>query len=208
MTGLILGMVGAGLYVIGRWDRELPLGGKRYFYILGAACCESMVIVGVTEGDRGYIRFLLSIVGGSLLLASITDILIRQVYNFVWWPALAAAVLPAGYRWAEFVCQGKAGDRAGGMVWQWMFFCFLQLTLFRRMYGKADCYAFCICAGAEAAAGLGITEYLIHMFLAYALLIPVQAVRRNIEEGGKLKRPVPFLPYITIAFWLTMIRGQ
>lgn len=80
-------------------------------------------------------------------------------------------------------------------------FVLLQLKFFSRMYGRADCYAFCVCAAAEAAAGLGMAGFLGHMLGAFCLLAVVQGARRNIDAGGNLKRPVPFLPYITLAFW-------
>lgn len=80
-------------------------------------------------------------------------------------------------------------------------FVLLQLKLFSKMYGRADCYAFCVCALAEAAAGLGIVEFLIHMLAAFCLLAVIQGIHRNIDRRGNLKQPVPFLPYITLAFW-------
>lgn len=207
MTGLILGMTAAGLYVIGKWDKPLPLDKRKYLYILGSAFCESVIIRRLTEGKEGYAVFTLSVVGGSLLLASVTDLLICQVYHFIWWPGLAAALLSAGYKWGETVRPGEA-DQTGSLFLPLLLFCFLQLTLFRRAYGRADCYAFCVCAVTQAAAGYGMTAYLTHMFLAYALLIPVQTVRRNIDARGRLKKPAPFLPYIMAAFWLTLILQQ
>ena len=81
------------------------------------------------------------------------------------------------------------------------FFVLLQLLLFPKMYGRADCYAFSVCAVAEAAAGLSLTGYLLHMLLSFILLAFVQALCHNIDRRGKLRRPVPFLPYITLAFW-------
>lgn len=76
----------------------------------------------------------------------------------------------------------------------------LQFMLFARMYGKADCYAFCVCAIAGASLGMGFPDYLWQMLLALCLLFPVQLLRRNIGKSGNLKQPVAFLPYITLAF--------
>lgn len=81
------------------------------------------------------------------------------------------------------------------------FFIILQLSLFPKMYGRADCYAFSVCAVAEAAAGLSLAGYFLHMLLSFIFLAFVQALRHNIGKGGNLRRPVPFLPYITLAFW-------
>ena len=127
-----------------------------------------------------------------LLFACITDCITCQVYNFTWWISGAAAALLLGTRknGISLVCLGELG-----------FFILLQLRLFSRLYGRADCYAFSVCAIAEAAAGLELAGFLVHMLGAFCLLALVQGMRRNIGKRGNLKRPVPFLPYITLAFW-------
>lgn len=84
---------------------------------------------------------------------------------------------------------------------QLLFYIALQLLFFSRMYGKADCYAFSVCAVAETALGMQLMEYLFHMLTAFILLAIVQGVKHNIADNGNLKHPVPFLPYITLAFW-------
>ncbi|MCM1191540.1 MAG: hypothetical protein NC123_09265 [Butyrivibrio sp.] len=127
-----------------------------------------------------------------LLFACMTDCRSREVYNVTWWAAGAAAILlllEERHRLDIRFCAELA------------FFIALQLTLFTKMYGRADCYAFSVCAVAEAAAGLSLAGYFIHMLLSFILLAFVQALRHNIGRGGNLRRPVPFLPYITLAFW-------
>ena len=47
--------------------------------------------------------------------------------------------------------------------------------------------------------------FLAHMIVAFALLLPVQAVKKNIATGGRLKAPVPFLPYVTTGFVVILI---
>lgn len=102
---------------------------------------------------------------------------------------------------------------AGGLLWRsllpgrpvtvlWYLgvYMAIQLGLFSRLYGKADCYAFCVCAIAEASLGMTLFDYLILTLLAVFLLFPIQLYRRNIAKNGNLKRPVAFLPYITTAF--------
>ena len=73
------------------------------------------------------------------------------------------------------------------------------------MYGRADCYAFCVCAMAETACGMGFAEYLFHMLIAFGILAMVQFARRNIDTKGNLKHPVPFIPYIAAAFVLVLL---
>ncbi|MGN0401883.1 MAG: hypothetical protein ACI4HQ_06430 [Acetatifactor sp.] len=132
------------------------------------------------------------IIGGCFTFACVMDYRTRTVYNFVWWISGAAALVLLFQR------------RPGPDPEQWIelaVFLGLQLFLFSTMYGRADCYAFCVCGIAEAAAGMGLKGYLIHMLLSFFLLALVQGMRRNIAETGNLKYPVPFLPYITLAFW-------
>ncbi len=127
-----------------------------------------------------------------LVFACITDCRSREVYNITWWVAgAAAAVLLLGGRRRP---DGILLLELGGFI-------LLQLKLFPKMYGRADCYAFSVCAVAEAAAGFSLTGYFLHMVLSFLFLAFVQALRHNIGSGGKLLRPVPFLPYITLAFW-------
>ena len=132
------------------------------------------------------------VLAASLLFACATDCKSCEVYNFTWWIGGAAALLLL------------AGDRdnisATNMV-QLLFYIALQLFFFSKMYGKADCYAFSVCAVAETAAGMHLMEYLFHMLIAFAFLALVQGGKRNIARNGNLKHPVPFLPYITLAFW-------
>lgn len=127
-----------------------------------------------------------------LLSACITDCRSCQVYNVTWWVSGAAAVA---------LLLGERGRPEIGLFLELGFFVLLQLLLFPKMYGRADCYAFSVCAVAEAAAGLSLRGYLLHMLLSFMLLAFVQALRHNIDRRGNLRQPVPFLPYITLAFW-------
>ena len=132
-----------------------------------------------------------SVIAVCLLYACITDCRTRQVYNFTWWIAGTAAALLL-----------SAGNRiTAERLLELALFTALQCGFFSKMYGKADCYAFSVCAAAAASEGIGLAGFLNHMLLAFALLAVVQGIRRNIGADGNLKRPVPFLPYITLAFW-------
>lgn len=133
----------------------------------------------------------------SLLYGCITDIKSRMVYNFTWWTGgLAAGVL----LWRSL----EAGQPAA-VLWQLSVYMILQLALFSRLYGRADCYAFCVCAVAEASFGMRLADHLMLMLTALILLFPVQLWRRNIGKDGNLRQPVAFLPYIMSAFGLHII---
>ncbi|MCM1026199.1 MAG: hypothetical protein NC432_07170 [Roseburia sp.] len=130
-----------------------------------------------------------------LLAACIMDCKTCMVYNVVWWISGAAALI-------LLVLNGR--QIPPETVFWLGAFAALQEILFSRMYGKADCHGFCVCAAAEASLGIGPAGFLGHMLLAFGLLAVVQAFRRNIGRDGNLKRPVPFLPYITLAFWVLL----
>ena len=194
MSAVMMGTITAGLWLIGWLDQRIE-PGKRERAVVFTACFLGDVLSGLILGQGEFLtRLSLSLLIGCLLLACITDLAICQVYNFVWWiSGAAAAVLFTGRR------------LEASAVWEVLLFVMVQLTLFARMYGKADCYAFCVCAIAEAGLGFGPAGFLMHMLVSFLLLAAVQAARRNIGSGGRLKRPVPFLPYITTGFYLMLV---
>ena len=130
--------------------------------------------------------------GGCLLYACVTDIRTCEVYNFTWWLAGAAAI-------GRFLLRGGVEVT---VLPELVFFCMVQLLCFTRLYGKADCYAFCVCAAALASEGGGLPEFVLQMALAFCMLAFVQLLRRNIDRRGNLKQPVPFVPYIALSFAL------
>lgn len=200
MTAVILGTVAAGLYVIEKLDRKMETARKMKRMLLQAGmACDGLLWWIFGPGRFGG-RLLLAFVMGCLLLGCVTDILTCQVYNFVWWlGAAASAVLLWERLWT-------VGGRAGAEILaQLAVFWFIQMVLFSKMYGKADCYGFCVCAAAEAGIGMGLLQMTLHMALAFFLLLPVQCIKRNVIKGGKLRRPVPFLPYLTAGFWMLLI---
>lgn len=137
---------------------------------------------------------LLGAAAGGLLFACLTDTQHCKVYDFVWWLELMLGVL--------LMCQEP---RCWPFVWgQFVCFLFLQNFLFERFYGRADVYAFCTCGLLESVFGMGILGELLHMAGAFVLLAIVQGLRHNIGADGNLKRPVPFLPYIVLSFWITL----
>lgn len=199
---MILTVVTLGIFLISRLDEPLPLKATSGRWILAGAAAELACIMAFTGSGPGYEVFLWEIIGGSLLLACVTDSLLCQVYNFTWWIFLAAAL-------ALFCCRRSALMESQSVnvdVLGWLFvFVGLQLLLRGRIFGIADSYAFCVCSLAETLLGISVRGFLTHMLLAYLLLFAVQLFCRNINQKGNLRRPVPFLPYITAAFWMTLV---
>lgn len=124
-----------------------------------------------------------------ILAATVSDIRTGQVYRFLWWIAEGCALI-------RIICIG-----IGYTLWLELAVYFLiQETLFARLYGRADVKAFETFAMMLCSGGFGIRYALYHMYFSFLLLALVQAFRRNINRKGNLKRPVAFIPYITIGF--------
>lgn len=198
---MILAIVAMGVFLIGRWDEPLSLKSSSRLWILAGAAAEFGGIMAFTGDRPGHEKFFWAVFGGSLLLACVTDSLLCQVYNFTWWISSAAALALLWCRRAVFMeSRFIYFDALGGLL----FFVGLQLLLRGRIYGCADSYAFCVCALAQTALGISTAGFLTHMLLAYLLLFVIQLFRRNLNRKGNLRQPVPFLPYITAAFWITL----
>jgi hypothetical protein len=171
---------------------------KMYAIMMTAAATASeagaVIAAHITENNLYGIRLcmLLGVVSGSLIFASATDLIMCKVYDFTWWIAGAALCI-------MLVQQPPSIWIICGVV----VFILLQELIFAEFYGRADCYAFSICALTESTFGMGMEVFWLHMILAYMLLAVVQFLRKNIGRHGKLIEPAPFLPYITVTFWIT-----
>ncbi|MCQ2539685.1 MAG: hypothetical protein MJ114_04470 [Acetatifactor sp.] len=124
------------------------------------------------------------------LAATVQDIRTKTVVNLLWVISGMAGLLLNLLNFSTGV-EGHVGEV--------IFFCGVQLLLFSRFYGKADVYAFCVCAIVLHSLGDGLKEYLVLSLLAIGYLALVQICRRNVRKDGNLKVPVAFLPYITLA---------
>lgn len=120
-----------------------------------------------------------------LTVCAITDFQTCKVYDLLQIPAaVAGAVL--------CLLQAPLPEGGRGLV----LFALLQYLLFTRFYGEGDVMAFQICSLYLVGRGGDLQTLLLHMALAFILLGGVQAFKRNINQKGNLKAPVPFLPYI------------
>lgn len=199
---MILSIVALCVSIIGRWDEPLPFKANSWRWILAGAAAEFACIM-MFAGDSPVCEKLLwTVIGGSLLFACVTDSLLGQVYNFTWWIFIAAAL---ALLWCRRSAVMESWLLHSDMPGWLLLFMGLQLLLGGRIYGAADGYSFCACALAESVLGISVTGFLVHMLLAYLLLFAVQLFRRNINRRGNLRKPVPFLPYITAAFWMTLV---
>lgn len=128
-----------------------------------------------------------------LVWACWQDLKTRRVYNLTWGVAAPAAVGLSLLQWEQT-----------GSLYEYGIFALLQILFFGRTYGKADRNAFLTCGICIASVGGGLKEDLLHMLIAYLLLGVVQGAGKNIARNGNLKEPVPFLPYITLAFFFLL----
>lgn len=199
MMSVILGTVAVGLFLIGRLDQTVEFPRKVKAAIILAGMAGSALLNRRPELGQLLSRLLLSLFIGCLLLACVTDLAICQVHNFVWWIAGSAG----GLLFLERL--QRMPEENGHLVFELAAFCVIQLVIFGRLYGRADCYAFCVCAVMEAALGIGLKGFLGHMLFSFGFLSAKQAAGKNIGHDGNLRRPVPFLPYITAGMYLVLI---
>lgn len=161
-----------------------------------------------------FIILFLSIIAACLLGASIMDLKTCTVYNYIWWVMGAAGIVRLLVR-RVFLESQQIKDvpierlyiesMGGENVWISLFiFILLQELFFCRMYGRADCHGFAACALVGATWGMGLKEHLLHMLIAFGLLGVVQLMKGNVGRNGNLKKPVPFIPYLTVAFWVNL----
>lgn len=146
------------------------------------------------------------IAGLTLLAASRMDLQTMTVRRWVW---ITGGSLILVLTVAKMLAAAQEGELQGALAscLSLLLYFALQQVLFARMYGRADCHAFCLCAAGFWVMGCGFEIWVYQMATAYVLLAFIQAFRRNIARSGNLKCPVPFLPYITVSFvlWVDFI---
>lgn len=175
------------------YDNFVPALSRKKLYI--TICMISSAVTCVIK-DNVWQSMGMEIVLGALLFACITDYTQCQVYHFTWW--IAGSVV-MGWLFVA-ICRGEP------IPWlELILFCMLQELLFAKLYGRADCHAFCVCAVMYALLEKGMLCYLLHMWIAFLLLAGIQWHQGNIAGNGNLKKPVPLIPYIVLTFLLLYV---
>ncbi len=192
---VVLCTLTAAVLIINRWDNKLFIGRGEWLS-LGGIC----VVMGTMASQVQEAWIGLSVVLGCLLAACVTDRRYCMVHNFVWWIGGAAAVVMV---LREGILSYGEKNFFEDLIFLTVFL-FLQLFFFSKMYGKADCYAFCVCGLTLFGLNMHIYHCFMHMLVAYFILFILQFLRKNIAKTGNLKTPVAFLPYITASFLIIL----
>lgn len=169
---------------------KLYLGKKeKILIVVGSAAC-ALWIGCFLEHWGGAGQLACGVLAAYLLIASITDLQTCEVYDFL-------AIVAGSIGLLVLFAGGLSGIRLFSLI----LFGLIQLFLFMKMYGRADGWAFLVCAVYESRFGKGMLTYLLHMASAFLVLAVIQGLNRNIARNGNLKKPVPFLPYIAVTVW-------
>lgn len=209
LTAVVYGTFGI-LYGIGSMDADwkIKLSREQMCAVAFWGMVQAADIVLLRNSDPYAAQCLLGCLVGCLLTACVMDLCEQAVYQFVWWVAGGVTGLLLLLRFIYTVQaqgQGMRADISGLFL-----YIFIQHILFGRLYGRADCHAFCVCAAAQTAAGGDFQDYVIHLAISFLSLACLQGFRKNIAHDGNLKKPVPFLPYITVSFllWVDFMSGK
>ena len=194
---VIIALVCRGIFSLEKLDKNAGTEPKwkqvpRNRVLSGIFMCSLLTCTVSAAGADGeyYLRvLLLGVVSGGLLAAWVMDVETHMIYDFVWWISGSAAFLLLVF-----------SENARIVRWDITVFIVLQQLVFGRLYGRADCHAFSVCALVEGAFGMTMQDYLMHMLIALCILTVVQLAKSNVTGDGRLKEPVPFLPYIAVSF--------
>ena len=206
-------MVGMTVWIllqVGKRDTEWRIslsGSERHLLFAVCLLSEGMLFLkGWADPDAlGGAFVCFCILWGCLLAACVMDGKEKQVYRFVW---KLAGIALTGY--AAFGLAGVKDFSVEIVLLQnscieYLIFVLLQQGLFSKLYGKADCYAFSLCGGAWIIKGDVFSRCVIHMAISFCLMTIVQLFRQNVTGAGRLKQPVPMIPYITAGFAVCLL---
>lgn len=139
------------------------------------------------------------IFGAYLIWVSVQDYREMCVIRYSHLLGLAAVMLQS------VCCLRAEPDRVYLNVFLSIILLVLQLGAYRfRLYGTADIFVFFLCGifllnrfGADF-----LTAYFLIQALSGGMLMGMQFMKRNVK-GLHLRRPVAYIPYISVAFILT-----
>lgn len=164
---------------------------SRLYLTLITGCAAAGAGIGFGWAGRGAAAQLAGgVLSAYLLCTAVTDARTCQVYTFLHLPGAAAGIF-------LLLREGTLYSAVLPLA----IYALLQHFLFTHMYGKADGKVFWVCALYQAAFGAGLLQFLLHMAASLFCLAAVQAVRKNIDRRGNLKKEVAFVPYIAAAEW-------
>ncbi len=131
------------------------------------------------------------IISGCLIAASVSDIRTHLVADLVWMIVAADVVM---------LMLSDPSSLTVAALFEALVVILIQENVMSRCYGRADSHAFSCCFLYLAAAGCRLESHIVHMMLSLIMLTFIQTIGGNIEKGMRLKKPVPFIPYITAAY--------
>lgn len=193
------------LWGITRIDREhgMNLSPAVGFGLSMGSIIAGWICAGITKESSFGIYLAWMIICIYFLSCAVTDFLTCQVYDVFQYIGIHAAAYLALSK-TDQLTEGISFITVGGSL---ILFSLLQYFLFMKLYGKADGMAFLIAAMAEGSLGYDIKVYLLHMIIGYLLLCLIQGLKGNIGKG-RLKTPVPFVPYIWGSFLVILVFGK
>ncbi len=132
-----------------------------------------------------------------LISASVSDIRTHKVPDLIWWVMAAdALILPIS---------GRSVINDLYIIPDCFAVIFIQEKIMSRYYGRADSHAFSCCGLFFFFSGSGLMAHILHLAVSLLLLSAVQLFRRNVVYPGRLKVPVPFIPYISASFIISRV---
>ena len=192
---IILTVTGVNIWGMMHLDPEqnMQMTGQNWLVFIGSGLVMTQLWMKTVEGSTLLEQMAWMIVCIYFLSCTMTDIMSCYVYDwFQIWGTAAGIYL---------IMQTSGGIWIGCSI---VLYVILQGALFMKLYGKADGLAFLVAALVLGSMGLGVRTYLLHMIISYLLLASIQFCKGNIGKKGNLKKPVPFLPYIMISFWIVV----
>lgn len=128
-----------------------------------------------------------------LFAAALTDLIFREVYDLIWIVGILIS----------YVIYATNPDVMPENVLCLVFYIAVQEFLMGKVYGRADCHAFCTCGFFLICAGQSVEVCIFHFGISFILLTVIQFMGKNIGSRGRLKKKVAMIPYIAVGFWIT-----